>query len=126
MGAQTRGSPELRGEMHAREAGRGGNSGEGHALADLGLEIIDRSLQSPSRECAHLRSLGHAIRRGEKPCNDGDADAVRIELSERATDSVGIKQCARHRVDRHIPAGNAAQAEHRRCSAGHVAGAFGD
>src|ERR1700685_4034332 len=114
--------------MHAREAGRRSDIGEAHGLAQRGIEIIDRSFQPPSRKFAYLWSIGRgqAVCRGEKPCDDGDADAVRIELSERATDSVGFKQRARQRIDRYILSWNAGRAQHRLWMACHVAGALGD
>src|SRR3984957_6629909 len=114
--------------MHASEAGRRSNISEAHGLAELGLEKIDGSFQSPSRKFAYFRSLGrgHAVGRGEKLCDDGDADAVRIKLSKRATGSVGFKQRARQCIDRYILAWNIVRAKHRHWMADHVAGAFGD
>src|SRR6266436_4583306 len=114
--------------MHARETGRRGDIGKTYGLAEAGLDIVEGSLQPPWRKFASPRSLGsaHAAGRGQQPCDDGHADAVRVGLSERASNSVGFKQSAPQRIDRYIFAWNGPRAKHRRLAARHVVGALGD
>src|SRR6266853_409759 len=125
---KARGRPELRCEMHARKAGRRSDLGKAHGLIEARLDIVDGSLQPPWRKLAPPRSLGsaHATRRGQEPCDDGHADAVRVDLSERAINPVGFKQSAPQPIDHDIFAWNGPRAKYRRLVAGYVAGAFGD
>ena len=52
---QARSGFELRGEMHAREAGRRSNIGEAYGFGEMGLDIFDGSFQLPSRKLIHRR-----------------------------------------------------------------------
>jgi hypothetical protein len=124
---QTRGSSKLRGEMHAGESGRRSDIGEAHGLVELGLDILEGTFQPPSRKFAHFRPLGRgcAVGCGQKPRDDGDADAIRVDLSERAAYPVAFEQRAPQRIDHQVLAGNALRANHRRLPARHVARAFG-
>src|SRR5258706_4432206 len=125
---KARGSPELRWEMHSWEASRRSEVGKAHGHIEAGLNIFDGSLEPPMRKFAPPQSLGggHTARRGQEPCDDGHADAVRVSLSERAANAVGFKQGATERIKHYVCAWNGLRAEYRYLVTGHVAGTFVD
>ena len=103
MRPQTSRRFELRREMHARESSRRGNIGEAHGFAEAGFDILDRSLESPFGELGDFRSLAE-IRsaKAQEPGDDGDADAIGVELPVRAADPFSGQKCPRESLDRWI------------------------
>src|SRR5712664_530521 len=84
MRSQARSGFELRGEMHAREAGRRSDIAETYGFGETGLDIFDGSVQLPSWKHIHRCSAGggNSPWPDEKPRDNGDADAVGVHLSE--------------------------------------------
>ena len=89
--AKTRRSSKLRREMHASKTGRSSNISQTDGISEVRLYIFGRPLQPPSHQliCVPPLRLDGWGRFGEKPCDDGGADTVHIELIEGIAEILG-------------------------------------